>query len=237
MELTAVEIRVLGALIEKDRSTPDSYPLSTNALVAACNQKTSRDPVMSLTSAEVDTALLELRQQELARTVKETGSRSYKHRHVFQDAIGVDDQQLAVLAVLMLRGAQTSGELRTRTERYVSFVDVDDVERTLGHLASRQDPLVRNLGRGPGQSQDRWVQLLADDSGVATPPSPVVATPPVAAVDSAVPAPASGGLAQSGSTAGLRAEVAELRRLVENLYAQLGVDLDASTAAAEHEDE
>ncbi len=244
LELTANEVRVLGALVEKDRTTPDSYPLSTNALVAACNQKTSRDPVLSLSAADVDAAMLELRQRELARTVKGAGERSYKHRHVFQAALNLDDEQVSLLAVLMLRGPQTPGELRTRTERYVSFAGTEEVERALGHLASRPEPLVRNLGRGPGQSQDRWIHLLADvdaDAPDAEGPAaeravePAVApteeprqsglasAPPTAT--SLGPAATSAAAAPAGEVAQLRAEVVELRQLVEQLYDQLGVDL------------
>lgn len=242
MELTPIEIRVLGALVEKDRTTPDSYPLSTNALLAACNQKTSRDPVLSLTSADVDTAMLELRQRELARTVKGAGERSYKHRHTFQAAMGFDDEQLAVIAVLMLRGAQTPGEIRTRTDRYLSFPGVEEVERTLAHLAARDEPLVRNLGRGPGQSQDRWIHLLADDDAQ----SPVAAVdeigaPPVGApVSQSTTSPSapsvsastvpSGRAESSGEVAVLRSEVAELRLLVADLYEQLGMEMQSGSS-------
>lgn len=157
MQLTPTETRVLATLVEKDRTTPDSYPLSTNALTAACNQKTSRDPVMSVTSSEVDEAMLELRAREMARTVRGAGARAYKHRHTLDAALGLDDDELACLAVLMLRGPQTPGELRSRTERYVATESPASVERALRRLASRAEPLVVNLGRGPGQSQDRWM--------------------------------------------------------------------------------
>ncbi len=231
VELSPIEIRVLGALVEKDRTTPESYPLSTNALVAACNQKTSRDPVFALSNAEVDSAMLELRQRELARTVKGAGERSYKHRHTFQQALGLDDEQLSLLAVLMLRGPQTPGELRSRTERYVSFPGTEEVERALGHLAARDEPLVRNLGRGPGQSQDRWMHLLTDPAALPVPQADVLATASVAPAAAAPPSslPSSTGTpATAGGPAddALRAEVAELRRLVERLYEQLGVELD-----------
>lgn len=162
LDLSESELRVLAALIEKERATPDNYPLTTNALVSACNQKTSRDPVTSLTEADVDAAMLSLRDRGLARSLRPTGSRSWKHRHVVPEAIPLDDAELAVVAVLALRSAQTSGELRTRTERLHPFDSVEEVESTLEQLARRDPPLVCNIGRGPGQSQDRWVQLLGD---------------------------------------------------------------------------
>lgn len=163
MELTAEELRVLGALIEKEATTPDQYPLSTNALTNACNQKTSRDPVVSYDQRTVSETMLLLRPAGLARTI--ISGRTEKHRHVLDEALGLDRGELAVLAVLMLRGAQTPGELRTRTERAHGFASADDVEAVLQGLAARDVPIVRNLGRGPGQSQDRWQHLLgATDS-------------------------------------------------------------------------
>jgi uncharacterized protein len=158
VDLTAEEVRVLGALVEKERTTPEQYPLSTNALVAACNQRTSRDPVVDYDEHTVDDAIRELRQRGFARTVRGSGMRTYKHRHVLDEALGLDRDELAALAVLTLRGAQTAGELRSRTERYGG---VDDVEGALDRLAGRDEPLVVNVGRAPGQSQDRWAHLLA----------------------------------------------------------------------------
>lgn len=167
MELTDAEIRVLGALIEKEATTPDHYPLSTNALTTACNQKTSRDPVVSYDHRLVDETMLLLRPAGLARTIR--SGRSEKHRHVLDEALGLDRADLAVLSVLMLRGPQTPGELRARTERAHGFESVDQVDATLDGLARRNEPLVENLGRGPGQSQDRWVHLFGAGS---TPPAP-----------------------------------------------------------------
>ncbi|NNE72839.1 MAG: DUF480 domain-containing protein [Acidimicrobiales bacterium] len=220
MELTAVEIRVLGALMEKDRTTPDSYPLTTNALVSACNQKSSREPVMALTATEVDAAMLSLREHGLARTVRGDGHRSFKHRHVADEAWRLDDGELACLAVIMLRGPQSPGELRTRTERYVSFGDNEMAEAALRRLADRPEPLVRNVGRAPGQSQDRWMHLVGDGAPVAkVAPSAPASTPPAA--ESVPVAPDAG----HAPPVDLAAEVAELRTLVERLYAELGIDL------------
>lgn len=165
MELTAEEVRVLGCLIEKQATTPDHYPLSTNALVNACNQKSNREPVVEFDERTVVETIMLVRQNGLART---NGSgRSDKHRHILPDALGLDADQLAVLAVMMLRGPQSAGELKTRTERYptsqgTGFESIEDVEAVLARLAESNDPLVANIGRGSGQSQDRWAHLFGD---------------------------------------------------------------------------
>ncbi len=161
-DLSDVELRVLGALIEKSHTTPDQYPLSTNSLRLACNQKTSRDPVMDLSENEVDAALLSLRDRGLARSSRPQGSRSWKHHHVLTEVLPLDPAQVAVLAVLMLRGAQAPGELRQRTDRMHGFDDLSDVASTLESMTAREDPLVECIGREPGQSQDRWRHLLAE---------------------------------------------------------------------------
>ena len=228
MKLNPVEARVVAALVEKDRTTPDSYPLTTNSLVAACNQKTSREPVMTLTAAEVDAALLELRQRQMVRTIRGTGERTFKHRHTLDEALGLDDRELACIAILALRGPQTPGELRTRSERYVSFEDPGEVESTLKGLADRDEPLVRNTGRGPGQSQDRWIELISEGPpGAATPAPGDVGPghdPPVARAESA-PSPGESGGPASDLDA-LRAEVEELRTLVEEIRTELGMTSD-----------
>lgn len=167
-DLSDVELRVLGALIEKALTTPDQYPLSTNSLRLACNQKTSRDPVMDLSENDVDAALLSLRDRGLARSSRPQGSRSWKHHHVLTEVLPLEPGQIALLAVLMLRGAQAPGELRQRTERMHGFADLDDVASTLDSMAAFDDPLVECIGREPGQSQDRWRHLLAES---AVPPT------------------------------------------------------------------
>src|SRR6056297_1541658 len=169
MPLSDPALRVLGSLLEKERTTPDAYPLSTGALVAACNQRTARDPVMDLHLREVEEGLQQLRDRGLASTVRASGERVPKHRQRFTDALSLTPREAAVMAVLMLRGPQTAGELRTRTERYVSFPDVDAVLDTLARLAERPTPLVRNRGRRPGQSQDRWAQTLGGDETAMRP--------------------------------------------------------------------
>jgi uncharacterized protein len=165
MELTAEELRVLGCLIEKQATTPDQYPLSTNALVNACNQKSNREPQTDYSERTVMDATLLVRQKGLARM--NSSGRTDKHRHILDDALGLDRDQLALLAVLMLRGPQSVGELKTRTERYATsqgtgFESVDDIDATLARLADGADPFVANIGRASGQSQDRWAHLLGD---------------------------------------------------------------------------
>lgn len=164
LDVTAVEARVLFSLIEKETTTPDQYPLSTNSLRLACNQKTSRDPVLDLAEREVDAALLSLRERGLARSLKPTGSRTWKHRHVIDEVLPLPKPELAVITVLALRGPQSAGELRQRTDRLHNFETNDDVEATLRSLANRDEPLVVNVGRESGQSQDRWRHLLSAEA-------------------------------------------------------------------------
>ena len=176
-DLTAEELRVLGCLIEKQALTPDNYPLSSNALMAACNQSTSRDPVVDYTERVVDATMLSLRDRGLARTVRGDGQRVHKHRHVADDAWLLQGISLALVSVLMLRGAQTVAELRTRTERYVGGKsDESDVEAALQRLAERDPPFVQQLTRRAGERETRWVHLLGDvavaDDGPATTPRP-----------------------------------------------------------------
>lgn len=163
-DLTANEIRVLCTLIEKAEATPDQYPMGTSPLRNACNQKTSRDPVTELTETEVEAALLSLRERGAARSVRPTGARGWKHRHTIEEVLAVNPGEIAILAVLGLRGAQTPGELRQRTDRIHQFESVEAVEAGLQSLASREEPLVESTGRQPGQSQDRWVQLLGSQA-------------------------------------------------------------------------
>jgi uncharacterized protein YceH (UPF0502 family) len=158
-DLTAEEARVLGCLVEKEATTPDAYPLTVNSLRNACNQSTSRDPVMSLTDRDVERALASLRERGLTRTVHSTSNRATKFRHVLPDVLELDAPETALLAVLMLRGEQTIGELKTRTERQYAFDSVDAVAATLSSLAERS--LVRHLERRPGQKDARWVELLS----------------------------------------------------------------------------
>lgn len=160
MELTAVEQRVLGSLVEKALTTPDTYPLTTNALVAACNQASNRDPVLTLGEDEVLAAVGVLRDLGLVRSVKRAGDRVMKHRHDVERELGLGPQAVSVLAVLLLRGAQTPGELRSRTDRYPDLAGTDAVETALAELAAADPPLATRLERRPGQKEARWTHLL-----------------------------------------------------------------------------
>jgi len=153
--LDTAQLRVLGCLIEKQRTTPDQYPLSLNGLRLACNQATSREPVMDLDEAEVRAAVQRLGQLGFARLASGPGSRAAKYRHLFDEALSLDPAETAVLAVLMLRGAQTAAELKTRTER---LGDVGDPHAVLATLEERE--LVALLPRRPGQREERWTHLL-----------------------------------------------------------------------------
>jgi uncharacterized protein YceH (UPF0502 family) len=153
-----VELRVLGCLIEKQRTTPAVYPLSVNALRLACNQSTNRDPVVEYDEPTIRGALERLSSRGWVRLASGPGSRAVKYRHLFDEAIGVSEPEISVLAVLMLRGPQTVGELKQRTERLHRFDSLPEVDQTLRGLASRE--LVAPLGRRAGQKEERWEQLL-----------------------------------------------------------------------------
>ena len=202
MELTAEEGRVLGCLVEKQLTTPQLYPLTENALLAACNQATSRDPVVTYDTATVRMAVRSLREKELLRTVHRTGERSDKHRHLLEESLALSTPQAALLALLLLRGPQTVAELRMRSERMHAFSSADEVEAELEALSRRDEPLVHRLSRQPGQKGERFAQLLVEAGPLAAAPAP---TPVVARPD----------LAEE--VAALRAEVAALREEVAAL--------------------
>ena len=170
MDVSAQHARVLGALIEKAETTPDHYPLSTKALQAACNQATSRDPVVDYSEQQVDALMLELRQGGLARTVTGAGHRVGKHKHIVDEAVGLDGDELAVLAVLLLRGAQTLNQVTTRTERYERGPagDTGAVAAAIDRLASRTEPLVVRLDRQPGEREPRIAQCWAEAADAPT---------------------------------------------------------------------
>jgi len=160
VDADAVELRVLGCLIEKQRTTPDQYPLSLNSLRLAANQATNRDPVVDYDEGTIRAALDRLGQRGWTRLTSGPSSRAAKFRHLLDDALGVTPSQLALLAVLMLRGPQTVGELRARSERLYPFPSTDGVEQTLDELAGRE--LVERLPKRPGEREERWRQLLGD---------------------------------------------------------------------------
>jgi uncharacterized protein len=177
MDADPVEIRVLGCLIEKQRTTPDTYPLSLNALRLACNQATSRDPVVDYDEPTIRQALERLSRKGWVRLASGPGSRAAKYRHLLADALELDDRELALLAVLMLRGPQTPGELKQRTERLHSFA-AGELEETLERLAGRE--LVTRLARRAGEKGERYAQLLgsgADEEDAQHEAAPAVERP------------------------------------------------------------
>lgn len=161
-QLQPEEARVLGALIEKAFTTPEVYPLTTNALVAACNQRSNRDPVTDYDAETVEEALRGLDNRGLAGLTRASGGRTVRWVHRTQSALELDDEQTALIAVLLLRGAQTPGELRIRTDRYVHFADVAAVEERLVDLMNRNVALVERLERAPGQKENRYRCLLME---------------------------------------------------------------------------
>ncbi len=189
--LTAVEARVLGSLLEKERTVPSTYPMTLNGLTSACNQTTSRDPVMELSEAEVEAGVDRLKAEDLARKVLPTpGSRVVKYRQVAQDALTVDDPQRALLTVLLLRGPQTPQELKTRTERIHPFADAEEVSAVLDDMAGWGEPLVRLLPRKSGQRDARWAHLLAGEPSETTAPAGAAPAPRADHGQVAPPAPA-----------------------------------------------
>lgn len=166
--LDAVEVRVLGSLIEKEIATPEYYPLTLNALVNACNQKQNREPVVNFDEDTVDAALESLRQKRLAATVTGAGIRVPKHRELLTEALNLGRRELALICVLMLRGQQTAGELRDRAGRLHEFTDLEEVDSVLERLIERQpDPLVKRLPRQPGTKEPRYAHLLSGQIGRA----------------------------------------------------------------------
>jgi len=202
---------VLGTLMEKARTVPDSYPLSLNTLLLGCNQKTTRDPIMNLTEADVADAVSSLKERHLVR--ENSGSRVTRFEHNFQRGVGVPEQSSVLLGMLMLRGPQTTAELRLNTERWYKFADLSSVEGFLEELqdrgAEKGGPLVVKLAKAPGAREQRWAHLLCGP------------------VDEAALAQGSGARALDGGAleriARLEAEVAELRATVTQLCAELGM--------------
>jgi uncharacterized protein YceH (UPF0502 family) len=183
MQLSEIEARVLGSLVEKSLTTPDQYPLSLNALVNACNQKTSRDPVMSLDEAAVGQGLHSLLEKSLAGRLHEPGSRVPKFMHHVEFLLsGADAKAIAAVCVLLLRGAQTPGEIKTRTDRLCEFASTAEVEALLQDLSAREEPWVAKLPRQPGQKELRYRHLFSGDPApAAAAPAPVAAQAPVPA--------------------------------------------------------
>ena len=232
MELSFAEGRVLGCLVEKHLLTPQSYPLTDNALVAACNQTTSREPVVQYDVATVRLAVRSLRETGLVRTTHRTGERADKHEHRLGEALGLSPAEVALLAVLLLRGPQTSGELRARTERMHTFGSLEEVDRVLDGLADRPEPLVVRLERQPGRKEARYADALVPrDLAAPAWSAPVETGPggsgpggsgPGGAWPGAAPVSVAPGGAERGTAAfaALAQEVAELRAEVAELWAE-----------------
>jgi uncharacterized protein len=226
MQIGTEQARVVGSLIEKRLTTPQQYPLSLNALVLACNQTSNREPVVNYDESVVEAALSQLKDQRLVRFVLPSHGRSVvRYRQVLDEVLGVDDRQLALLAVLLLRGPQTVGELRTRTERMADFEDLGSVEHDLELMADLSDGLVERLDRRPGQKEERWAQLLAPGRGPATDETNTPASDTVLAPSGEAGSPLGGPGAPAtppaGRVADLEDEVGALRSEVEALRSEL----------------
>jgi uncharacterized protein YceH (UPF0502 family) len=208
--LSPTEARVLATLMEKARTVPDSYPLSLVALLSGCNQKTSREPAMNLTEAEVADAIGPLKDLGLVR--ESSGSRVTRFEHNFQRGIGVPEQSGVILGLLMLRGPQTAGELRLNTERWYKFADISSVEGFLDELLERSEdkggPLVTKLPRAPGEREQRWAHLLCGPVDVSAPTA----------------SSGSGNVRLEARVDALEEEVAHLRATVQKLCSELGLD-------------
>jgi uncharacterized protein len=209
--LNAVEARVLGTLMEKARTVPDSYPLTLHSLVAGCNQKTSREPLMSVTDREAQEALDALKLQSLV--FESSGSRVTRWEHNFQRAVGVPEQSAVLLGLLMLRGPQTAGELRINSERWYRFADISSVEAFLEELQDRTEdkggPLVVKLARAAGMREQRWAHLLCGPVSAATADAP-----------DGLPGDRPDARARIEA---LESEVATLRATVQEICRQLGL--------------
>jgi uncharacterized protein len=212
MDLDPVEVRILGCLIEKQRTTPDQYPLSLNALRLACNQSTNRDPVVHYDEETIRGGLHRLGRRRYTRLASGHSSRASKYRHLLDDELHLDAAEQAVLAVLMLRGPQTPGELKQRTERMQGFASIDELMEVLTRLIDRQ--FVHELARRPGQKEERFMHRLSEDldddeaAPVAAQPAPVIVPPPPR---------------RDERMDRLEAEVAALREEIAAIKAELGV--------------
>ena len=218
MELTSQEGRVLGCLVEKQLTTPQQYPLTENALIAACNQTTSRDPIVAYDVADVRIAVRSLREKGLLRMVHRSGERSDKHQHLLDTSLALSAGPLTLLAILLLRGPQTLAELRARSDRMHPFGTLGEAQAALEALTNRDEPLVARLERQPGRKEARYVQLLVDVE-------PSAAIPVMAAESPAV------GLTLSHLAAEVelvRGQVAELRTQMDQLRG--GAEADWSSA-------
>ena len=208
MTITPTGGRVLGCLVEKQLTTPQQYPLTLNALTLACSQSTNREPVMALDESATLDALQELKELRLVRFVLPSHGKSVtRYRHVLDEAYGLDTARVALLAVLLLRGPQTPGELRARTARMAEFDSLESLQGELQVLSEQPEPLVRLLPRQPGQKEDRWQQLLATEA----PPGPPAAPSGTAETEALLEPPAHGSGDLGQRVADLESELAALR--------------------------
>ena len=215
--LTPVEARILGTLMEKARTVPDSYPLSMQTLLTGCNQKTTRDPVMNLTEAQAAEAVGELK--DLSLVIEQSGARVPRYSHNFMRGIGVPEQSAVLLGLLMLRGPQTAGELRINSERWYRFADISSVDAFLEELQDRSaekgGPLVVKLPKAPGNREQRWAHLLC---------GPVDLSQPAAGGSGHSNATEDDVIALTRRVQTLEAEVDSLRQTLARLCEQLGVE-------------
>jgi uncharacterized protein YceH (UPF0502 family) len=212
--LTEIETRVLGSLIEKDITTPDYYPLSLNALVNACNQKNNRDPVMMLDEVSVRTALSSLQEKRIAGPASGADSRVTKYEHRLQEVFNFDRREIAVLCILLLRGPQTPGELRTRTDRMYHFEALEDVVSTLDRLSQRDPPISAILPRQPGTKESRYTHLFSSEPQAASVASVAREPSPAALTMQSVPS-------ATDRLAKLEEDVATLRKDLSDMQQQL----------------
>jgi uncharacterized protein YceH (UPF0502 family) len=213
--LSEIEVRILGCLVEKELTTPEHYPLSLNALTNACNQKSNRDPILALEEEEVVQALDTLRFKQFV-VVSADGGRVPKYRHLLAEKLGLVPAELAVMCELLVRGPQTVGELRTRTERMQPFPDLAAVEEVLRELMEREQPLITRLARQPGRKESRYAQLLAGEQEPVT----NAHTAPPEASRLRVMAENDRIALLEQEIAALRSEVADLRRMTQEFKAQ-----------------
>jgi len=212
LQLNSLEVRVVGALTEKDITTPDYYPLSLNALVNACNQKNNRDPVMSVDEDAVRQALSSLQEKRLAGPAGGADSRVTKYEHRLQEVFNFDRREIAIICVLLLRGPQTPGELRGRADRMYHFETLEDVQSTLQRLMDREPPLVAALARQPGTKESRYMHLFSGE------PSEAMLAPPPRTVPEELDTSRIAALENELSS--LRSEISELRREFETFKQQ-----------------
>lgn len=218
--LTAIEARVLAVLVEKQHTVPDSYPLSLNALTLGCNQKTAREPVMNLSEADVLQAINGLK--ELSLVTEVSGSRVVRFDHNAARGLGIPSQSVALLTLLILRGPQTSAELRLHTERLHRFADISSVEGFLNELAEREPHRVVRLPRAPGEREARWAHLLCGDVQQAAPAASAIGS---------LPGSADAQAEMREEIDSLKAEIAQLKSLVHRLAAELGMPTDTDPQA------